>query len=137
MALLERDGILERRGRWEAAQVYFDAYMGCMAAIIPVRIGGVEVAWLHLAELRRPMAEADLESFGLLAQLLSREMQKSDLLSKTEKSPAPLFAGAAGNALSQWGDGPPPSGSPALPGEGQLLPGGHAVFRGGAGGHQL
>lgn len=44
MAILERDGILERRGRRETAQVYFDAYMGCTAAIIPVRIGGVEVA---------------------------------------------------------------------------------------------
>ncbi len=88
LALLERDGVLARRGRGETPQVYFDAYMGCTAAIVPVRIGGVEVAWLHLAELRRPMAEADLESFGLLAQLLSREMQKSDLLSKTEKSPA-------------------------------------------------
>lgn len=107
MAIVERDGILERRGRGETAQVYFDAYMGCTAAIIPVRIGGVEVAWLHLAELRRPIAEADLECFGLLAQLLSREMQKSDLLSKTEKSPASRF-------LQELLETPYPNGETAL-----------------------
>ena len=107
MAILERDGILERRGRGETAQVYFDAYMGCTAAVVPVRIGGVEVAWLHLAELRRPIAGTDLECFGLLAQLLSREMQKSDLLSKTEKSPASRF-------LQELLETPYPNGETAL-----------------------
>lgn len=91
MKLLADTGIILKMSRSKTTEVYFDSYLGCTAAIAPVIIGSVEVAWLHMVEFCRPFESADLECFNILAKLLSQEMQKNDLFVRASKSSTGYF----------------------------------------------
>lgn len=88
---LSKSGVLDKMSKEKASQIYFDRYLDCTAAIAPIIIGSVEVAWLHMVEFCRPFEDTNLECFDILAKLLSQEIQKNDLFVHTSKSSTDYF----------------------------------------------
>ncbi len=89
--LLNASGVTGRMSQTRACQLYFDEYLGCTAAIAPIIVGNVEVAWLHAVEFCRPFDEADLECLSILTKQLSQEMQKNNFFAGRSKNGRDYF----------------------------------------------
>lgn len=91
MQWLLKSNVLDKMSKEKSSQIYFDRYLGCTAAIAPIIVGSVEVAWLHIVEFCHPFEDTDLECFDSLAKLLSQELQKNALFIHTSKSSSGYF----------------------------------------------